>query len=143
MRDLIEQERFELEVADKLKSARLLERLVFGGGSMLRLCFGLNRYSVDLDFWLKETTDTRILFQETKERLEADYTITDSADKFNPLLFEIKSEKYPRRLKIEIRKELKDAVIEPAIAYSSQANLQVYIDVVSLQDMMRLKIAAL
>jgi len=52
MRDLIAQERFELEVLDRLKRGRFLERLVFGGGTMLRLCHGLNRYSVDLDFWL-------------------------------------------------------------------------------------------
>ncbi|MEA1927363.1 MAG: nucleotidyl transferase AbiEii/AbiGii toxin family protein [Candidatus Auribacterota bacterium] len=63
MRDLIQQERFELEVLDRLKSARLLDRLVFGGGTMLRLCFGLNRYSVDLDFWLTKEIDTNKLLQ--------------------------------------------------------------------------------
>ena len=52
MQDLIKQEQFELEVLDRLKSGRFLDRLVFGGGTMLRLCFGLDRYSVDLDFWL-------------------------------------------------------------------------------------------
>ena len=41
---------FEMEVLEKLKNARLLDPLVFGGGSMLRLCHELNRYSVDLDF---------------------------------------------------------------------------------------------
>ncbi len=142
MRDLIEQEKFELEVLDRLKSARILERLVFGGGSMLRLCFGLNRYSVDLDFWIKKTADAPILFHQIEECLAAGYLITDSADKFNTLLFEIKSEKFPRRLKIEIRKEARDVVIEPAIAYSPMADLQVYVDVVSLPDMMKSKIAA-
>ena len=44
-------EEFEIEVLDKMNSAKLLEPLVFGGGSMLRLCHELNRYSVDLDFW--------------------------------------------------------------------------------------------
>ncbi len=52
MQDLIKQEQFELEVLDRLQSGRFLDRLVFGGGTMLRLCFGLDRYSVDLDFWL-------------------------------------------------------------------------------------------
>ncbi|MBI4243194.1 MAG: nucleotidyl transferase AbiEii/AbiGii toxin family protein, partial [Planctomycetes bacterium] len=51
MQDLIRQERFELEVLDRLNSKKILTNLVFGGGSMLRLCFGLNRFSVDLDFW--------------------------------------------------------------------------------------------
>jgi predicted nucleotidyltransferase component of viral defense system len=52
MQDLIKQEQFEIEVLDRLQSGRFLDRLIFGGGTMLRLCFGLDRYSVDLDFWL-------------------------------------------------------------------------------------------
>ncbi len=142
MRDLIEQERFELEVLDKLKSGRILERLVFCGGTMLRLCFGLNRYSVDLDFQLKNKEDAEQLRREITEFLGADYTVTDSADKFNTILVEIKSAKYPRRLKIEIRKKTPDGATEPAIAYSPSADRQVYVDVVPLPDMMRSKIAA-
>lgn len=142
MRDLIQQERFELEVLDRLKSARLLDRLVFGGGTMLRLCFGLNRYSVDLDFWLTKEIDTNKLFIELEESLSVNYTVTDSADKFNTLLFEIKSREYPRKLKIEVRKEIKDIISLPAIAYSPSSNLQVYVNVVSLPDMMNSKIAA-
>ncbi len=42
---------FEIEVLDRLQRARVLENLVFGGGTMLRLCHELNRYSVDMDFW--------------------------------------------------------------------------------------------
>ena len=42
---------FEIEVLDRMKSARMLDPLVFGGETMLRLCHDLNRYSVDLDFW--------------------------------------------------------------------------------------------
>jgi hypothetical protein len=57
MRDLIKQEQFELEVLDRLQSGRFLDRLVFGGGTMLRLCYGLDRYSVDLDFWLRRKKD--------------------------------------------------------------------------------------
>ncbi len=142
MRDLIQQERFELEVLDRLKGARLLDRLVFGGGTMLRLCFGLNRYSVDLHFWLIKQLGTEKLFNELEELFSDDYAVTDSADKFNTLLFEIKSREYPRKLKIEVRKEIKDIISVPAIAYSPSSNLQVYVNVVSLPDMMNSKIAA-
>jgi len=142
MRDLIEQEKFELEVLNELKSARILDHLIFGGGTMLRLCFGLNRYSIDLDFWLTERTNTGTLFENIEKCLSSAYKITDSADKFNTLIFEIKSQRYPRKLKIEIRKELKNITIMPAIAYSPSDNLQVYVKVVSLQDMMTSKIAA-
>ena len=42
---------FEIEVLEKLKNGNFLSPLVFGGGTMLRLCYELNRYSTDLDFW--------------------------------------------------------------------------------------------
>ena len=51
MQDLKKHEQFELAVLDKLNSGRFLNDLVFVGGTMLRLCHGLDRYSVDLDFW--------------------------------------------------------------------------------------------
>ena len=72
----------------------------------------------------------------------ANYTVTDSADKFNMLLFEIKPREYPRKLKIEVRKEIKDITSVAAIAYSPSSNLQVYVNVVSLPDMTNSKIAA-
>ena len=50
MRDLILHEQFELEILSRMQSGRLLDALVFTGGTMLRLCHGLERYSVDLDF---------------------------------------------------------------------------------------------
>ena len=51
-------EMFEIEVLDRLKSARILDRLVFGGGTMLRLCHDMPRFSAELDFWkLRETAD--------------------------------------------------------------------------------------
>lgn len=53
-----EHEKFEIEVLAKMKNSRALEPLVFGGGSMLRLCNELNRYSVDLDFWIAGRSET-------------------------------------------------------------------------------------
>ncbi|MFN3551280.1 MAG: hypothetical protein ACK4WJ_05695 [Endomicrobiia bacterium] len=41
-----------------------------------------------------------------KDILAQRYTITDKENKFFTLLFEIKSENYPRKLKIEIRKKV-------------------------------------
>ena len=51
MDELKRHEIFEMEVLEKLNSGKFLEPLVFGGGTMLRLCYELDRYSVDLDFW--------------------------------------------------------------------------------------------
>ncbi len=142
MRDLIKQEQFELEVLDGLNSERLLGNFVFAGGTMLRLCFGLNRFSVDLDFWTVSKIDRKETFRKLKEYLDRSYTVKDAAEKFYTLLFEIKSPDYPRNLKIEIRKEPKKITTETAIAYSPNSNRQVFLRVVSLPDMMRSKIEA-
>lgn len=140
MHDLIEQEKFEIEVLDKLNSERILESLVFCGGTMMRLCYGLERFSVDLDFWFIKRDDKKKFFEKVKNCLKKYYIIKDSAIKFYTLLFEIKSKNYPRSLKIEIRKEKKKFRYEEAIAYSRHSNNQILLKTVSLEDMMNFKI---
>ncbi|MCG6533487.1 MAG: nucleotidyl transferase AbiEii/AbiGii toxin family protein, partial [Syntrophales bacterium LBB04] len=142
MQDLIKQEQFELEVLDKLKSGRFLDRMVFGGGTMLRLCFGLDRYSVDLDFWLLEAGDYKHWFADLQQFLLRFFQIRDVADKFNTLLVELKSPDYPRSLKLEMRKGVKIAGKERAIAYSRFSSIQVYVRTIPLKDMMASKIEA-
>jgi len=142
MQDLIKQEQFELEVLDRLNSKRVLNDLIFAGGTMLRLCFGLNRFSVDLDFWIIKDTDTNKLFGDLKEYLSSYYELTDANNKFYTLLFEIRSNDYPRRLKIEIRKEIKKFKPEQAIAYSRYSNVQVFLKIAPLEVMMKSKSAA-
>lgn len=143
MEGLIQQEQFELEVLDRLNSKKLLNNLVFGGGTMLRLCFGLDRFSVDLDFWVVKDINRNKIFSQIKAYLSQYYTLRDSADKFYTLLLEIKSSHYPRSLKIEIRKELKKIKTGQAIAYSKYSNRQVILRVVSLEEMMKAKLQAL
>ena len=142
MQALIKQEQFELEVLDRLNSAQLLNNLVFTGGTMLRLCYGLNRFSIDLDFWITQNPNTTKLFEVIKQCLTQNYILTDAANKFNTLLFEIKTNRYPRRLKIEVRKGSKQIKTEPTIAYSKYSNLQVLLPAVSLSGMMQAKIDA-
>jgi len=143
MRDLILQERFELEVLDRLNSARVLPQLVFTGGTMLRLCHGLNRYSVDLDFWLATAFDAEDLFRRVNECLSQPYVMKDAADKFHSLVFQAASTRYPRSLKVEIRKQAREVATERTIAFSPHAATQVLVNAVSLPDMMRAKLAAL
>lgn len=138
----IKQERFELEVLDRLNSGKFLNNLIFIGGTMLRLCFGLERFSVDLDFWMMKKINQAGFFKDLKGYLARYYTLKDSANKFYTLLFELKSRDYPRSLKIEIRKEAVKIMPEQAIAYSPYANIQVILKVVSLADMARAKIRA-
>lgn len=142
MRDLIQHELFELEVLARLHSGRFLADLIFGGGTMLRLCHGLDRYSVDLDFWVAKDLDWSSYFARLKTYLEQSYAIADSANKRFTILLELKSPQYPRALKIEIRKEIKRVKTETSIAYSPNAANQVMVKTVALPDMMKSKIEA-
>jgi len=141
MQDLIKQEIFEIEVLEKLKNKRILEPLVFVGGTMLRLCHDLNRYSTDLDFWLIKKVDIKKYFSKIVEALKQDYIITDSQIKFYTILVEIKSDKYPRKLKVEIRKE-KECEFEEKIAFSKFTNTQVLLKCATLKQMLENKIEA-
>lgn len=136
------QERFEIEVLDLLNRDRILAKLVFCGGTMLRLCHGLNRYSVDLDFWMTVNINRVYLFNRIKEILARQYKLTDAENKFFTLLFEVKSASYPSRLKIEIRKKRRAVETEKAIAFSSHAKTQVLVFAASLPAMMSAKIEA-
>jgi len=141
MQDLIKQEIFELEVLEKLKNNRILEPLVFVGGTMLRLCHDLNRYSVDLDFWLIKKVDIKKYFTKIVDVLKQYYTITDSKIKYYTILVEIKSDKYSRKLKVEIRKE-KECEYEEKIAFSKYTNIQVLLKCATLKQMLKNKIEA-
>ena len=135
------QERFELEVLDRLNSGKFLTHIIFGGGTMLRLCHNLNRFSVDLDFWVIKNLEPGF-FENMKAYLAKHYDIKDSAKKFYTILFELRSPAYPRSLKLEIRREVKKIHVEQVIAYSKYANTQVFLKAVSLSDMMESKLEA-
>jgi predicted nucleotidyltransferase component of viral defense system len=134
---------FEIEVLEMLKNSRLLEPLVFGGGTMLRLCYELKRYSVDLDFWFIKKIPVKNYFKKCSNILEKEYEITDARIKHYTLLFEIRSRNYPKRLKIKIRKEMKDCDFLERIAYSTYSNKQVIIRTHTLEQTMKNKIDAL
>ena len=82
-------ELFEIEVLDRMRSFKLLEPLVFGGGTMLRLCHQLNRYSADLDFWFVTRTSQSEYFNKFKRCMQKEYEITDAQIKRYTLLFEL------------------------------------------------------
>lgn len=142
MQDLIEQERFEMEVLDHLNSGKFLRFLVFEGGTMLRLCHGLDRFSVDLDFYMTRPEESGELFSALSSYLPDLYALRDAADKRFTILFELRSPAYPQSLKIEIRKEAKHFRTEQSIAFSPHSTRQVLLKVVSLQDMMNSKLIA-
>ncbi len=133
-------EQFEMEVLDFLNSDRLLDPLLFYGGSMLRLCYDLDRYSVNLDFCFIKKVNKKDFYNKCLKYLEAKYKIIDTADKHYTMLYEISSVNYPRNLKIEIRKEIKKKLYEESIAYSKYSNRQVLIKTISLETVMHDKV---
>jgi len=124
MTTLEQHEIFEIEVLDKLKRNHLLQNLIFGGGTMLRLCYELDRYSVDLDFWFLKPIDFESFRIKMSTVLLADYELTDNQDKYYTQLYEIRSAKYPMRLKLELRKEIKTWDFQDRIAFSKFSHYQ-------------------
>jgi hypothetical protein len=143
MQTLQNLEKLEIEVLELLNSIKVLDSLYFGGGTMLRLCHNLNRYSTDLDFWLDTKIDSKNFFSLVKRTLSNNYQLTDAANKKFTLLFEIKSPTVNRSLKIEIRKEQQNFEWERKIAFSTFSNKQVLVKGLTLNQMMRNKIEAL
>lgn len=143
MQELKQHENFEMEVLKLLSDNKLLTPLIFGGGTCLRLCFGLDRYSVDLDFWVKKYLEKEY-FRKIKKVLSAHYKTTDHKEKHFSLLTEIKSDKYLRKLKIEIRKKLPpNACTELNIAFSAYSNHQVRMTAFTLEQMFKNKSCAI
>lgn len=143
MQTLQNLEKLEIEVLELLNSIKALDSLYFGGGTMLRLCHNLNRYSTDIDFWLDTKADTKSFFITLKKSLSENYRLVDSANKKFTLLYEIKSTSVNRSLKIEIRKEQQNFEWERKIAFSKFTNKQVLVKGLTLKQMMLNKFEAL
>ncbi len=140
---LAKHEKFEIEVLNHLNSGRILDKLVFGGGTMLRLCHEGSRYSADMDFWLTQTVDIELFLDSIRSRLKKEYEITDSQNKHFSLLVEVRSSDYPKKLKLEIRKDIRNWDMEKTIAFSKYSNRQVLLNTHTLAQTMSNKIEAL
>ncbi len=135
-------ELFEIEVLDRMRSFKLLDPLVFGGGTMLRLCHELNRYSADLDFWFVRPTSQSEYFNAFKQLMEKEYEITDAQIKHYTLLLELRTGSYPKRLKIEIRREMKALDFQTKIAFTQFDSKQILLNALTLEQAMKNKVAA-
>lgn len=140
MWDLSKHEQIEMETLDGLNSIRVLDGVVFCGGTMLRLCHELNRYSVDLDFWLLNKEREDEMFAKVKTYLKENFILKKSSHRKNSLLFEFSAKGYPRHLKIEIRKRKDRIKYEEKIAFSKHSTKQVFLKAETLDDMMKDKI---
>lgn len=146
MKDFELHEQLEMNVLDEMRKIKILDQIIFGGGTMLRLCFDLPRFSVDFDFYLtKETTSFKRWASKLTEMFQTmGAQITDQWEKRLTYLWEIKLTGFPRRLKIEIRKTVKESKFtEVNIAHSFFSSRQVRIRTLTLNQMFLNKIEAL
>ncbi|MBU2621843.1 MAG: nucleotidyl transferase AbiEii/AbiGii toxin family protein [Proteobacteria bacterium] len=143
MENLKEHELFEINTLQWLKNRRFLVPLVFGGGTLLRLCHELPRYSADLDFWFYRKIDYAVYFDKLAQSLKENYNLTDAANKRFTLVFEIQPAAGRQRLKIEIRKEVAlPQSTEEKIAFSTAGSIQVLLRGFTLLQMAQNKVKA-
>jgi predicted nucleotidyltransferase component of viral defense system len=143
MQELQYLEIFEIETLEILNRFRILDKLHFGGGTMLRLCHNLNRYSTDLDFWIEPIDDHHPFYKKVYEVLSKIFTIKDAKEKRNTLLFEIHSSKSLRNLFVEIRNDQTGFHWERKIAFSKFTTLQITVKGLTLEQMLLNKIDTL
>jgi predicted nucleotidyltransferase component of viral defense system len=144
LKRLEEHESFEMAVIQWLGSKRFLGSLVFGEGSMLRLCHELPRYSLVMDFWFSKETDFLQFYRRLSDALSKEHDVTDSQNKYHSILVEIRRAKGEPRLKIEIRKKLAPpGSSEEKIAFSPHFPTQVLVRGFTLNEMLKNKVAAL
>jgi len=144
MKRLEDHESFEMSFLNLLASHRLTGSLVFGGGTMLRLCHELPRYSLGLDFWFYKETDFSDFFRRLRDVARPVYEITDAQEKFHSLLLELSRARGTTTLKIEVRKKMAPSgSSEQKIAFSPHFPSQVLVRGFTLKQMFRNKVSAL
>jgi predicted nucleotidyltransferase component of viral defense system len=144
MKRLEEHEAFEMRALQWLASKRFLSHLVMGGGTMLRLCHDLPRYSIDMDFWFYREMEFGAFYTRLSEAMQQEWDVTDAWNKYYSILLEIRREKGAPRLKIEVRKVVAPPnSSEQKIAYSPHFPEQVLVRGFTLKQMFGNKVAAL
>jgi predicted nucleotidyltransferase component of viral defense system len=144
MKRLEEHEAFEMRVIQWLASKRFLGPLVMGGGTMLRLCHELPRYSIDMDFWFYRETESVTFYERLSEAMKREWDVTDAWNKHYSILLEMRRAKGAPRLKIEIRKDVAPrGSSEQKIAFSPHFPEQVLVRGFTLKQMLKNKVLAL
>jgi hypothetical protein len=144
MKRLEQHEAFEMQALQWLASKRLLGPLVMGGGTMLRLCHELPRYSIDMDFWFYRATEYGAFYERLSEAMKREWDVTDAWNKHYSIVLEIRRVQGSPRLKIEIRKDAAPrGVSEQKIAFSPHFPEQVLVRGFTLKQMLRNKVLSL
>jgi len=140
----IVREYWEMLILKELAESLLGEKLVFIGGTALRLVYNSPRFSDDLDFYLKK----KISFDDFKK------IIKDIAKKYNLEISDLQNKKFtflaefkikedfltlPFSLKIEIRKKILKKGFELRLLNSPISNFNVLLFVLDLKTIKKFK----
>jgi predicted nucleotidyltransferase component of viral defense system len=143
----IAREYWEMLILKELAESSLGEKLIFIGGTALRLVYNSPRFSDDLDFYLKK----KISFDDFKK------IIKDIAKKYNLEISDLQNKKFtflaefkikedfltlPFSLKIEIRKKILKKGFELRLLNSPISNFNVLLFVLDLKTIKKFKISA-
>ncbi|MFH1890425.1 MAG: nucleotidyl transferase AbiEii/AbiGii toxin family protein [Candidatus Kuenenbacteria bacterium] len=141
----IVRENFEMGILNVLSQSEISGKMIFYGGTALRLAYGSPRFSEDLDFLMIQKIRTEELNESLthfiKEYSEA--SIKDLRDKRNTLfaLINIKSHllKQPLNIKIEIAKRKDGIKYEFIPLASSCSHLQPIVPTIKIESLEKLK----
>lgn len=142
-------ENMELEILNALAQSEITTKIIFYGGTALRLAFGSPRYSEDLDFLMVKNIDVKDL-QSALFRLatdSGDIVIKDIKDKRNTLfsLIHIKNStlKHPLNIKIEIAKRKNRIQYEHIPLASPCSDLKPIVPTITIESLEQLKVIAI
>lgn len=138
---------YEMETLHFLSRSPLSEKLIFYGGTALRLSYNSFRFSEDLDFWIRKpgSNDKKELSEVFKNITNANtgVTVEEVIDKrwtlFGLLHFNEKFLKHPFRIKIEINKKKNGIESENRLLSSPVSNKEVIFRTTTLNSLLKLK----
>ncbi|MBN1865299.1 MAG: nucleotidyl transferase AbiEii/AbiGii toxin family protein [Victivallales bacterium] len=122
---------------DIYSDTELAALLGFKGGTALMFFHGLPRFSVDLDFNLRDKVGEECVFKKVRQILMKYGKIGDEAKKFFGLLFVLSYESGARNLKLEISNRFYPD------SYELRDYLGISVSVMRVEDMFAHKFAAL
>jgi hypothetical protein len=138
MQRLRDHEIFEMTMLQWLRSKRFLGSLAFGGGTMLRLCHELPRFSLEMGFCFFKELDYERFYNRLYHALSQDHDVTCAQNNHESILLEIRREPRMPKFEIEIRKSAAPpGSTEEKIAFSFYSPTQVLVRGFTLREMLR------
>ena len=145
----IVREYYEMIILQKFSDTNLTEKMIFYGGTALRLAYNGMRFSEDLDFvWkkrvsLSELESILIEICRTYPELQMAEIYDKKYTLFGMIKFIHPSLKYPRHIKIEISKRKTKVKSEYRMLYSKCSAFSPLIQTITLESLLELKMQAI